>query len=295
MDFGIVEDMTMPGAFDEVVKSLPPFTAIIHQASPFMLRNTTNNTEILDPAINGTTELLRAVKNHAPEVKRVVYTSSCAAVIDFNAPVATNPRKVYMEEDWNPVKYSEALKGDIGTAYRASKKFAELAALDFVRKETPNFDLVTLNPPMVYGPYTHPSSVATINDLGESNFRLWKAHFTSTKEADLPPNGMHMYIDVRDLAIAHRLAITNPEAGGERIIVSARAISSQDIADIWRRGFPALRDRVPIGKPGTSSLDENAYYVENAKARKILGLEFRSDEESFGDLGRQLLEIEGRS
>jgi hypothetical protein len=51
----------------------------------------------------------------------------------------------------------------------------------------------------------------------------------------------------------------------------------------------------PVGKPGVSSLPDSAYYITNEKARRILGCEFRSDEETFVELGKQLLEIEGRS
>jgi nucleoside-diphosphate-sugar epimerase len=292
MDFGIVEDMTISGAFDSVVKSTPAFDTVIHQASPFMLRTCKNNAEILDPAIKGTTELLRAVKGHAPHVKRVIYTSSCATIINFKAPIATTTRKVYTENDWNPVSYTEAMTDDIATAYRASKKFAELAAWKFVEEEKPNFDLVTLCPPMIYGPLTHASSVPSVKDLNESNFRIYNFFFDAKNDAPLPPNGVHMYVDVRDLAIAHRLAATTPEASGNRIIISAGAVSSQDISDILRKEFPEMAARTPVGKPGTSSLPENAYYIENEKAKNILGCKFRNMEETFVDLGKQLLEIE---
>jgi nucleoside-diphosphate-sugar epimerase len=38
LDFGIVPDITAPGAFDEVVKSSPPFDTVIHTASPFLCK-----------------------------------------------------------------------------------------------------------------------------------------------------------------------------------------------------------------------------------------------------------------
>ena len=37
---------------------------------------------MLDPAIVGTTGILKAVKAHAPSVKRVVITSSFASILD---------------------------------------------------------------------------------------------------------------------------------------------------------------------------------------------------------------------
>jgi NAD dependent epimerase/dehydratase family len=36
LDFGIVPDITSPSAFDNIVKSDPPFDAVIHTASPFL-------------------------------------------------------------------------------------------------------------------------------------------------------------------------------------------------------------------------------------------------------------------
>jgi len=35
LDFAIVEDIAQPNAFNEAVKSNPPFEAVIHTASPF--------------------------------------------------------------------------------------------------------------------------------------------------------------------------------------------------------------------------------------------------------------------
>ena len=35
LDFSIVEDIAVEGAFDKAVQSKPPFEAVIHAASPF--------------------------------------------------------------------------------------------------------------------------------------------------------------------------------------------------------------------------------------------------------------------
>ncbi|KUJ07895.1 NAD(P)-binding protein [Mollisia scopiformis] len=290
MDFGIVPDMTIPGAFNQVVQANPPFTTVLHQASPFFFASISKNEDFLLPAIEGTTNLLKAVKEHAPEVKRVIYTSSCAAVLNFEAPIGTNPQKVYTDSDWNPVTYTQAIEGNKAIAYRASKKFAELAGWNFIQEEKPNFDFVSINPPMIYGPMHSPA--ATVAEINESNVRIYNNFINSTTDAELPPGGVHMYVDVRDLATAHVRAVTTKEAGSERIIVSSKAISSQEISDLLRSNFPELDKRTPVGKPGTISLPEGAYTVSNEKAKRMLGLTFRSDEECFVELGKQLLEIE---
>lgn len=127
LDFGIVPDITAPGAFDKVVQSTLPFDTVIHTASPFLYRVISDNSEFLNPAIKGTLEVLKSIKANAPTVKRVVITSSCAAIIDFAAPANTTPQKVYTEEDWNPTTWEGALTGTTNNAYQASKKFAELS------------------------------------------------------------------------------------------------------------------------------------------------------------------------
>lgn len=65
---------------------------------------------------------------HAGSVKRVVVASSCAAVLDFAA--GDNDRR-YTADDWNPSTREEAVTGDKGVGYRASKKYAERAGQSF--------------------------------------------------------------------------------------------------------------------------------------------------------------------
>lgn len=89
---------------------------MIHTASPFHYNFTDPVTEILEPAIKGTTGILKAIKAYAPSVKRVVITSSFAAIT--NAP---NHLKLYDESVWNPVTWEDAVKDDKFTTYRGSK------------------------------------------------------------------------------------------------------------------------------------------------------------------------------
>ena len=306
LDFGIVPDITTPGAFDEVVQSTPSFDTVIHTASPFLCnclclrsrektdefadRVISSNLEFLDPAVKGTSEILKSIKAHAPTVKRVVITSSCAAVVDFAANPTASPQKIYTSEDWNPVTWDGALTGTPNTGYQASKKFAEEAAWDFIEKEKPNFDLVTLNPPMVYGPLRH--SITSVKQLNESNARIYNLFVNSSKDAPLPPNGMPVYTDVRDIALAHIKAAMVPEASGQRFVICEGQVSSQEISDSLRTNIPELDERTPVGVPGGNKLNANQYNCSSKLAEKVLGMTFRKKEETFVDLAKQLLEIE---
>lgn len=72
LNFIIVEDIAQPEAFDQAVQSSPPFETVIHTASPFHFNVTDTKKDLLDPAIIGTTGILKSIKQHAPTVKRVV-------------------------------------------------------------------------------------------------------------------------------------------------------------------------------------------------------------------------------
>ena len=143
---------------------------------------------------------------------------------------------------------------------------------------------------MVYGALRH--SIKSVKDLNQSNGRIYDLFINSSKDAELPPNGMHVYTGVKDLTEAHILAATIPEASGQRFIICEGQISSQEISDILRKNIPELAERTPVGIPGGNKLDPNAYTCSSAKAEKELGIRFRSKEETFVELAKQLLEIE---
>jgi nucleoside-diphosphate-sugar epimerase len=156
LGFAIVPDIAQPTAFDEAVISYPPFEAVLHTASPFHFNVTDVQNDLLDPAVIGTTGILRSIKKSAPTVKRVVITSSFAAIVNPTLP-NNGVGHVYTEEDWNPITREQAEENAM-SGYRASKTFAEKAAWDFVEKEKPNFTVATINPPMVFGPIVSRSS-----------------------------------------------------------------------------------------------------------------------------------------
>jgi nucleoside-diphosphate-sugar epimerase len=87
---------------------------VVHTASPYYLNVVDPVKEFLDPAIKGTTGVLKSIKAHAPTVKRVVITSSSAAML--NPP---NHSKVYDENSWASMTWEEALIPK--NTYRGSK------------------------------------------------------------------------------------------------------------------------------------------------------------------------------
>lgn len=294
LEFAIVPDITAPSAFDAAITSSRPFDVVMHTASPFNYRAGSSNLEFIDTAAKGTTEILHAITRVAPSVKRVVLTSSMAAVINFSEPKETDPPKVYSAADWNPITKDEALATEIvNVAYCASKTFAEKAAWDFVAESKTGFDLVTINPPMVYGPYVDTAVYRSPKELNQSNFNLWQNFLqpTLTSSSPIPPEGLHLVIDVRDVARAHVLAASTPQAGGRRFLVGGGGVSNQKIANIFRDALPQLADRIPAGEPTRVELPKGFFTLDATPAREVLGLKFTNVEDTFKDVALQLVGI----
>ncbi|KAJ9649621.1 Glycine-rich RNA-binding protein 2, mitochondrial [Coniosporium tulheliwenetii] len=271
LSFAIVEDIAVEGAFDEAV-------------NPFHFNVTDIQKQLLDPAVVGTTGILKSIKKHAPEVKRVVITSSFAAIV--NPSKGLWPGHTYSEEDWSPLTQEEALESPMA-GYRASKTFAEKAAWEFLEKEKPNFKIATINPPLVFGPIVH--YLNSLDSLNTSNQRI--RNYMQGKAKDEPvPTGVYLWVDVRDVALAHVKAMELPEAANKRFFVTAGHFSNREIVEAISKNFPDLKDGLPTEfKKGVDDYPEEGFYsYDNSRSREILGLKFRSIEECVTDTVKSL-------
>ncbi|KAK1758772.1 putative NADPH-dependent methylglyoxal reductase [Echria macrotheca] len=279
--FAIVGDIAQDGAFDEVMKS-EPFDYVVHTASPYQLHWDDPVRDCLDPAIKGTTGILKSTKAYNPSVKRVVITSSSAAVL--NPP---NHRPVYDETSWCEITWEQAM--DPKHTYRASKKFAEKAAWDFVSTQSPNFTLSVINNTYTFGPVqkslAHPDQINTSNHrIRDLVLGMQRAAVAST----LPP---FTFVDVRDVALAHVRAMMLPEAGGERFYLVSGYYSNPRLAEIIRANFPELQKKLP--PPGAEDdFPEGHWAFDTSKSRRVLGLEYIGLEKSVVDTVKSILERE---
>ena len=107
-------DLLDEGSFDEAMQGCE---VVMHTASPFLVRGFKDPEQaLIKPAVEGTRNVLEAA-NRTDTVKRVVLTSSVAAVFGDNADLGKNPRGYFTEDDWNfsssrdhqPYSYSKFL------------------------------------------------------------------------------------------------------------------------------------------------------------------------------------------
>lgn len=208
-------DLLTNGSFDAAAQGMD---AVLHTASPYVLDAKDPQTDLVDPAVNGTRNVLGAAQT-SPSVKRVVLTSSMAAITD--EPEGDH---VLTEADWN-------VKSSLDrNPYYFSKTLAERAAWELVEHQRPGFDLVVVNPFLVIGPSLSPA----INTSNQLFVDLLKGTY---------PGIMNLswgFVDVRDVADAHVRAMTRPNAKG-RYIAAGETIAMRAVVELlaksgWGKG-----------------------------------------------------------
>lgn len=106
----------------------------------------------------------------------------------------------------------------------------------------------------------------------------------------IAPTGNFLWVDVRDVALAHVKAIEVPEAGGERFFVTAGFFSNKKLADIARETHPELESKLPPAD-APNDFPENIFEIDNNKSQKILGLKYRPLKQTVSDTIDSLLAV----
>ncbi|KAH7149821.1 ketoreductase [Dactylonectria estremocensis] len=280
LDFFVVPDVAATGAFQGLADY--GLDALIHVASPFHYKITDAKKDLIDPAVLGTSGVLAAIKASCPTVKRVVVTSSFAAILNPGLMQSTEP-KTYSEADWSPLTLEDAYH-DPGSAYIVSKTFAEKAAWEFVEKEKPTFTLSTINPPMIYGPLKYP--LESLQSINTSN-QLMVDIITGQYKNGLPPTMMPLWVDVRDVALAHVKAMELDKAGSGRFLLAGGYYTNADFARIVYDNFPDLREKLP--KDLTANVNLAPFGYDTTRATKILGMDWTPIEKTVVDSVKSLL------
>ncbi|WP_328396523.1 SDR family oxidoreductase [Nocardia sp. NBC_00416] len=190
-------------------------TQVLHVASPFPATPPDDESELIRTAVDGTLRVLTACAD-SPAVRRVVLTSSTAAIAHGHHDDA-----VRTEADWTVIERSPAYQRSKTLAERAAWEFAD--ALPVARE----LDLVVVNPGMVLGPLLSPETSTSHEPV---------RRLLAGAVPGLPRVGWSV-VDVRDLAVAHRLAMENPRAAGNRYICAGEHVWMRDMAELLAAEF----------------------------------------------------------
>lgn len=215
----VVADLTADDGWDDAVAGC---RFVMHGASPTPSGNQTKEADWVIPAIDGNLRVLRAARDAG--VERVVLTSAFGA-IGVGHP-ADYPRP-FTENDWSDVS------GDVWP-YQKSKTLSERAAWEFIAREGNGMGLSAINPVAVLGPvlgadYSHSTRIIKNMLEGEPGC----------------PNINSCFVDVRDVADLHLLAMTHPAANGERFLASAgHSLTILDVAQTLRQALGEAASKV---------------------------------------------------
>ncbi|KAI0036671.1 D-lactaldehyde dehydrogenase [Vararia minispora EC-137] len=276
--FELVEviDITVPGAFDEAVKGVD---IVAHTAAPADF-SSTNPSDIIDPAVQGTVSILDSILVHAPSVKRFILTSSCVSIwtMFIDAP------REFTEADWNDqaVNLVNEKGGEAGgmTIYSAAKTLSERAAWEFVEKNKPSWDMATINPPFLFGPPLQ--EVQSVDKLNLSMKVLYD--IVTGKLPDHQYDKMSLnFVHARDVAEIHVRAAELPQAGGTRCLITAGAYFPQDILDIANSLDPKPCEGVPKRKPGATKGRKHRITYSMEQFGRVYGFKMHTAAETIAD------------
>jgi len=265
-------------------KAMEGCTYVLHLASPFPLKNPKDANEVIRPAREGAVRALKAATKAG--VKRVVLTSSIVA-ITLPWPEA-KAGHVFDETDWtNPDR------PDV-TPYVVSKTLAERAAWEFVGATPGTPELAVVNPAFVLGP----APDADLSTSHEVIRLMGQGAYPAAPKIGFPIS------DVRDVAVTHVLAMTNPAAAGQRFLSANGFLRLFEVGQLIKQALPDLSKKVPRGELPDIAVRALALVdvrlkavladlgfprpVTNSKAHRVLGQMFRSPQEAVNSAATSL-------
>lgn len=280
-------DLMQEGSFDAAMKGC---SSVVHAASPYFLKTPKDALrELVEPAVQGTRNVLVSV-NRADTVRRVVLTSSIAALYNDACDVGPVAQHTVQEHDVNPNQ-------DVAhNPYAYSKTQAVQAAWE-VHALQQRWDLVTIHPGAIFGPSlsrrVDASSVSMMLQFLQGAFRtgvprLWLG-----------------LVDVRDVAQAHVQAVLRPSATG-RYLVVAHSLRLLEMAQRMQLQGLSIADKLPRGEApkwlmwviGPLVGLQRSYvarnvghpvYFNSVRSQTELGLEWRSAADTLNDQIQQIV------
>ncbi len=258
-------------------------------ASPFALDTEDPQEELIDPAVNGTANVLTSA-NATETVERVAVTSSCATIYGDNADLDAAPNGVFDEAVWNT---SSTLTHD---PYSLSKTLAEKKAWEMAGAQD-GWRLVTCNPAMVMGP--------GVKIHGSSESMGLLKHMSDGALSSGMPDLRVGAVDVRDLAEAYLRAGFLPDAEGRHVLVGIDTTMPMMVDALEPRwqGKLKLPSRVApkwllwlaapfvgLSRTFVSKSIALPWVSDTAKSREQLGLSDRPLAETLNDFAQQLVD-----
>ncbi|XP_057978566.1 phenylacetaldehyde reductase-like isoform X2 [Malania oleifera] len=255
-------DLLEENSFDSVIDGCD---GVFHVASAVYFNAADPQSELIDPALKGTLNVLQSCAK-ASSVRRVVITSSLASVAYNRRPLTSD---VVIDETWfsDPVFCEESKLW-----YMLSKTLAEEAAWKFTKEN--KIDMVTIHPGLVIGPLLQPILNASVEVM-----------LSLIQGVQTMPTEIYRWVDVRDVANAHVQAFEIPSASGRYCLVG-KVSHCYEALKILRKFYPNL----PLPEKCADDKSLVPTYTVSKEKAKSLGIDFIPLEVSLKDTIESLKE-----
>ncbi|KAK3188175.1 hypothetical protein Dsin_027736 [Dipteronia sinensis] len=268
-------DLTDEGSFDAAVEGCD---IVFHIATPINYATKDPENDLIKPAIKGVSNVLKSCIK-AKSVKRVVYTSSGAAVVvnEFDGTGL-----VMDEKNWTDVDFLTSKKPP-NWGYSLSKTLAEKEAWKFSQEN--NIDLVTVIPTLMLGSSLTadiPSSIGLSMSLITGNEILINALKGMQKLS-----GSIAVVNVEDVCQAHILLAEKESASG-RYICSATNTTVPELAKLLNKRYPQYKVPTDFG-----DLPSKARIIPSSKKLISEGFSFKYGIEESYDQTVEYLKAKG--
>jgi nucleoside-diphosphate-sugar epimerase len=280
LTFVFVPDMLADGAFDEAVKDV---TYIIHTASPLPAPSDDYERDLVQPAVNGTTGILKSALMN-PTVKRIVITSSMGAVIPWKYISSEESDRVFTADDRIADPHPPFTHP--AEAYCASKVRALNATDKFVETEKPHFEVSNVMPSFCIGKNELITDAKYM--LSGSNNTAF-AHVLGRK-SDFPMPGFVCHVD--DAAKVHVLALGRKIEGNQNFGLASDGVAGIKWNDSIRFAKKHFPQAVKDGRlPADGAQRTHRLLVDASKTDEILGIKQRNYEEAVTTVVEHYLEL----
>ncbi|KAL6851847.1 NAD(P)-binding protein [Trichoderma novae-zelandiae] len=288
LSYVIVENMDVPGAFDEALKGA---AYVIHCASPIPSFGAEapptpeQYAEFFVQAARRVTIGLLESSRKAGTIKRIVITSSVAANVPFHYYLGQGDDKIFDAESRIPVD-----KGPYGSelqAYSASKAAALNESEAWVAENKPGFDLISILPGWIFGADELATSPEDFESSSTNSFLLG---FLRGSQSEVGAHSNSVLVD--DVAKIHVLALDPTIPGNQAFLAVADDVDGKpwdDAIMIIRENFPEAVEKGLLkttGKQPTITVR-----VDAKKTEETFGFKFAGFDQQVKSLVKQYLEV----
>ena len=284
LEFVLVPDISTEDAYDEAVKGVD---YVIHLASPTTNFETAPDEDgydaaLIQPAVRGTMNMIKAAAKYSPTTKRIVITASMVSIVKWS-DVFSETGTVFDERSRTP--FVKGPFGGLFPAYGASKVAALNATEEYMRTANLPFDINHISPAFVIGKNELATTRAEV--LAGTN-RAALGHVLGSDYGPTPSTSV--FVD--DVAKMHVLAL-DPKVPGGQLFLGVSDDSNtrwEDAGDIVKRHFPEAVEKGTFSLAGKNPTKRLVF--DNGFTKKTLGIEFVGFEEQVKSVAGHYLELE---